>query len=535
MKPDADDSAGASEPAEEPELQGWFRRAWLASLVATIVDYGFFMLLVEVAAVYTGTSRALGALLGAVTNFTLNKLWTFKTHKTPFWVEAPRYTAISLTSLLLNTGGVILLSEGLRWNPLLAAAVVGVAVSLCWNLPLHRHFVFKEQKKRRTGLSWLGALASGTGALAILFVSYGVPFADEGVRGFSSRLPDTVEITKASFLPKLRPEAFYSETYSFLFAADDGTFARVQFLISNQGLQGHGKAQVRAVVVGRDGTTVEDAETFEAGQWRSLPIGTIELGAHSLSLGPDASHRVHFAGKRLLVDATVLPETRAVRPGGGRIVFDSGGHAVFDQTIFALRSRFDGTIWTTATGSHRVRGSAYADSSYSTVPAYKSASLWFRAEAFDATQNSSAIVAVLFPPEGSRLPAQGFLYTSKGGDTEVRASQVQLTFEQPKRELGGHYEYDVPQRVIAKAVGAGGERVTLELDARRLVYRQDVVEDLGAVSRFLVSAVASPMAYTYENKYKLRIERDGQPAEERSGGAFSEFSYVNKPASLPAF
>ena len=111
----------------------------------------------------------------------------------------------------------------------------------------------------------------------------------------------------------------------------------------------------------------------------------------------------------------------------------------------------------------------------------------------------------------------------------------ELHLPTPKRELGGHYQYDVPQRVIAKAVGAGGERVTLELDARRLVYRQDVVEDLGAVSRFLVSAVASPMAYTYENKYKLRIERDGQPAEERSGGAFSEFSYVNKPANLPAF
>jgi hypothetical protein len=61
------------------------------------------------------------------------------------------------------------------------------------------------------------------------------------------------------------------------------------------------------------------------------------------------------------------------------------------------------------------------------------------------------------------------------------------------------------------------------------------VSELGAVSRLLVSTVAAPMAYTYENKYKLRIERPGQAAEERSGTAFSEFSYVNKPASLPAF
>lgn len=526
------DAGGGEQP-----LQGWFHRAWLASVLATVIDYGLFTVLVEVLGVYTGTSRALSAAAGAVANFTANKLWTFKTQKTSLLVEGPRYAAISLTSLLLNTGGVILLTEGLRWNPLLAAAVVGVVVSVGWNLPLHRLWVFRadEEKPRSAFWSWFGALVSGTAAIAILFVAYGVPFAAEGVHGFSSRLPDTANITKASFLPKLRPEAFYSETYSFLFHGSDGTFARVQFLISNEGLSGHGKAAVRAVVVSPDGAVVEDSDTFEPGSWRALPIGSIELGAHSLSLGPDASHRVHFAGRKLLVDATVLPETRAVRPGGGRIVFDSGGHAFVDQTIFALRSKFDGTIWTAGAGSHRVRGSAYSDTSYSTVPAYKSASLWYRMEAFDAGQNSSAVLAVVFAPEGSHLPPQGFLYTSKDGETEVRATEVKISFGDAKHESGGHFEYDVPQRIVATAAGAAGETVTVELEAKRLLYRQDPVSDLGAVSRLLVSTVAAPMAYTYENKYKLRIDRPGAASEERSGSAFSEFSYVNKPAALAAF
>src|SRR5438105_388545 len=43
------------EPVEEQALRGWFRRAWVASVVATVVDYGAFTILVEVAAVYTGT------------------------------------------------------------------------------------------------------------------------------------------------------------------------------------------------------------------------------------------------------------------------------------------------------------------------------------------------------------------------------------------------------------------------------------------------------------------------------------------------
>src|SRR5256885_11041116 len=47
---------------------GWFQRAWIASAIATAVDYGTFTILVEVVGIYTGSSRALGAAIGAVTN-----------------------------------------------------------------------------------------------------------------------------------------------------------------------------------------------------------------------------------------------------------------------------------------------------------------------------------------------------------------------------------------------------------------------------------------------------------------------------------
>src|SRR5438067_50957 len=519
----------------EEELSGWFQRAWFASAVATVVDYGTFTILVEVVGIYTGTSRALGALLGAITNFTLNKVYTFKSRQNSVMVEVPRYAAISLTSLLLNTVGVILLTEGLRWNPLAAAALVGVAVSLGWNLPLHRIFVFREQTSRpRPGLALLGAFASGLAAMAVLFVAYGDPFAEEQVHGFSSSAPDTANVTQANFLPKLRPEAFYAESYSFLFSSEDGSFARVQFLVSNAGLEGHGKAAVRAVVVRPDGKAPEDSETFESGEWGVQPEGAIEMGASRLTMGPDASHHVHFAGRKLVVDAPVLPETQAVRPGGGRVLFDAGGHAVFDHTSFALRSRFDGTMWSASSGSKKIRGYCYADTSYSTVPAYKSASLWYRMEAFDDQNGTTAALAVLIPPEGSHLPPQGWLYTSKAGHTEVRSSDVKIPSAEPRHEAGGHFEYDVPQRVTAIAHGAGGESVAVKIEARKLLYRQDVLDEMGPLARLLVSTVAAPMAYTYENRYELRIDKPGAPATQRTGQALSEFSYANKPSSLSA-
>ena len=565
---EAAQSGAAGVPEAHPHHHGWFGRAWVASGAATVVDYGAFVLLVEVLGVFNGTATAIGAFGGAVTNFVINKVWTFRTRQTPVAVEVPRYVAISLASLLFNTTGVVLLADGLKWNPVLARVLVGVLVSVCWNMPLQRWFVFRGElgKERNPALSVVGAATSALAALAVLSMAYGAPFAGERVHGFSMSLPDAVKVTQQSFLPKLRKEAFYSESYSFLLAGEDGSFARVQFLVSNAGLQGSGKAAVRAVVVSPDGTTTEDGESFEPGAWSVRPEGAIELGAHRLTMGFDASHHVHFAGRKLVIDATVLPETQALRPGGGQIVFDPSGHAVFDQTIFALRSRFEATFWSGDRGSKHTRGYCYADTSYSTVPGYKSASLWFRMAAFDEPQGqrqhaavesevnpkgqlvsagapapSGAIkgadqealttaLAVLFPPEGSHVPEQGWLYATRGGQTEVRSSDVALTFEQPRLEKGskGAAGYEVPQKITAHAKGAGGELVTVVLESRRLLYRQETLAETSPLAR-LFGLAGSPVAYTYENRVSVKIERKGEAPIERTGVAITEFAYASRP------
>src|SRR5881392_2190825 len=87
------EGAAPAASTREEELSGWFQRAWIASAIATAVDYGTFTILVEVVGIYTGSSRALGALLGAITNFTVNKIYTFKTQDNSVLVEVPRYAA----------------------------------------------------------------------------------------------------------------------------------------------------------------------------------------------------------------------------------------------------------------------------------------------------------------------------------------------------------------------------------------------------------------------------------------------------------
>src|SRR5438552_6253169 len=57
------EGASPTPVAGAEEFSGWFQRAWIASAIATAVDYGTFTILVEVVGIYTGSSRALGAAI----------------------------------------------------------------------------------------------------------------------------------------------------------------------------------------------------------------------------------------------------------------------------------------------------------------------------------------------------------------------------------------------------------------------------------------------------------------------------------------
>jgi putative flippase GtrA len=113
----------------------------LASLVATAVDLGFFT-----AAVRLGldpiAATPLGALCGAITNFTINRQVTFRAGGGRVSRQAVRYLLVSAASLGLNTLGEALFYGVLHLHYLLARIISGAAVGLLWNYPLHRWFVF---------------------------------------------------------------------------------------------------------------------------------------------------------------------------------------------------------------------------------------------------------------------------------------------------------------------------------------------------------------------------------------------------------
>src|SRR5271156_2479783 len=88
-----------------------FSRSQVAASLATFVDFGLVFGLVEIFHVWYVVATATGAFAGAVTNFLLNRHWSFRATNRGWEGQAFKYALVSGGSLALNTGGVYLSTD----------------------------------------------------------------------------------------------------------------------------------------------------------------------------------------------------------------------------------------------------------------------------------------------------------------------------------------------------------------------------------------------------------------------------------------
>jgi putative flippase GtrA len=118
--------------------------------LSTAVDFGFMSLLVEYAKFQPELATAIGAFCGALTNFVLGRSWIFSAAEghskfgTKLGSQLARYAIVSVVSLAWNTLGEALLYRGLGLQYFVARVFVAVFVSVAWNYPMHRWFVFRS-------------------------------------------------------------------------------------------------------------------------------------------------------------------------------------------------------------------------------------------------------------------------------------------------------------------------------------------------------------------------------------------------------
>jgi putative flippase GtrA len=128
-----------------PRLSPSFVRHQLASVVTTAADFGLMIFLVEVLRVTPPWATLFGAILGGCINFTLNRRFTFPKTGAAVTGQAARYALVSGTSAVLNALGEYVGTRFIGAPYALARAVVAICVSIGFNYPVQRSFVFSPR------------------------------------------------------------------------------------------------------------------------------------------------------------------------------------------------------------------------------------------------------------------------------------------------------------------------------------------------------------------------------------------------------
>jgi putative flippase GtrA len=124
-------------------------RHQIASVLSTAVDFGVMVIAVELLGRSPVVGTIAGASCGAISNFQLGRHFTFGALGDHIGPQALRYALVSGASAGLNALGEYGVHDGLGVQYFAARALVAVAVSLLWNFPLQRHFVFRQSSKDR--------------------------------------------------------------------------------------------------------------------------------------------------------------------------------------------------------------------------------------------------------------------------------------------------------------------------------------------------------------------------------------------------
>jgi putative flippase GtrA len=121
-------------------------RHQIGSVVATAADFLTMIAFVQCFGVPPVGATAIGATVGAVTNFLLGRAWIFPRHRGHVTAQAFRYALVSGASAGWNVLGEHVLHDREHLQYVGARALVSLAVSLAWNFPLQRWFVFQERR-----------------------------------------------------------------------------------------------------------------------------------------------------------------------------------------------------------------------------------------------------------------------------------------------------------------------------------------------------------------------------------------------------
>ena len=122
-----------------------FVRNTLTSIFTTALDFGTLTGLVELAHVDYVVATFVGTVVGATSNFIINRHWSFAATHVAWHGQALKMLPVQAGSSALQTLGVWLFTRFGRVPYMASKLIVSVLVYLGWNYPMNKHFVFASR------------------------------------------------------------------------------------------------------------------------------------------------------------------------------------------------------------------------------------------------------------------------------------------------------------------------------------------------------------------------------------------------------
>ena len=119
-----------------------FLRFQLTAIVATGIDFLFTIVLKEIFLLNYSIAVAMGATLGAVTAFSVNRYWVFRSLETHPVEQGLRYLLVAAGSIVLNTAGTYILTELTYLPYLVSKAIVALVIGFTYSYYFSKRFVF---------------------------------------------------------------------------------------------------------------------------------------------------------------------------------------------------------------------------------------------------------------------------------------------------------------------------------------------------------------------------------------------------------
>ena len=120
-----------------------FKKAQVASLIATGLDYLLFMIMFEFSGFWPVFSVCFSSSIGGIIHFKLSRTWVFKTREKSI-PQLAKYIPVAIGSVLLNSLGFYLLNGLVFVSALISKIVASLAIGWGFNFTMHRYFVFRR-------------------------------------------------------------------------------------------------------------------------------------------------------------------------------------------------------------------------------------------------------------------------------------------------------------------------------------------------------------------------------------------------------